>query len=65
MLLAAGVSINEIQEILGQATSSFTADVYTEVATELEEAAAAKIEGYVPRAAGRASTAPVQEDDDA
>jgi len=51
MLLAAGVPIKVISEILGHATSAFTADVYTEVAEELADAAASAIAAYVPRTA--------------
>jgi integrase len=50
MLLAAGQPIKVISEILGHATSAFTADVYTEVAEELADAAAAAIAAFVPRA---------------
>jgi integrase len=49
MLLAAGQPIKVISEILGHATSAFTADAYTEVAEELAEAAADAIAAYVPR----------------
>src|SRR5215510_13308534 len=49
MLLAAGQSIKVISERLGHATSAFTADVYTEVAEELDAAAAAAIANYIPR----------------
>jgi integrase len=49
MLLAAGQLIKVISEILGHATSAFTADVYTEVAEELAEAAAVAIAAFVPR----------------
>jgi integrase len=49
MLLAAGQPIKVISEILGHATSAFTADVYTEVAEELAESAASAIAAYVPR----------------
>ena len=49
MLLAAGQPIKVISEILGHATSAFTADVYTEVAEELADAAAAAIAAYIPR----------------
>lgn len=49
MLLAAGQPIKVISEILGHATSAFTADVYTEVAEELAEQAASAIAAYVPR----------------
>ena len=51
MLLAAGQPIKVISEILGHATSAFTADAYTEVAEELADAAASAIAAYVPRAA--------------
>ena len=49
MLLAAGQPIKVISEILGHATSAFTADVYTEVAEELADAAASAIAAFVPR----------------
>jgi integrase len=49
MLLAAGQPIKVISERLGHATSAFTADVYTEVAEELDAAAAAAIAAYIPR----------------
>jgi integrase len=49
MLLAAGQPIKVISEILGHATSAFTADVYTEVAEELAEQAASAIAAHVPR----------------
>ena len=49
MLKAAGVDIKVISEILGHATSAFTADVYVTVAEELNEAAAVAISAYVPR----------------
>ena len=48
---AAGVPIKAISEMLGHATSAFTADVYTEVAEELAEAAATAIGAYSPRRA--------------
>jgi integrase len=51
MALAAGVPIKAISEMLGHATSAFTADVYTEVA----EAAAVAIAAFIPR---RAKTVP-------
>jgi len=47
--LAAGQPIKVISEILGHSTSAFTADVYTEVAEELADAAAAAIAAYIPR----------------
>jgi integrase len=49
LLLAAGQPMKVISEILGHATSAFTADVYTEVADELADAAAAAIAAYIPR----------------
>jgi integrase len=49
MLLTAGVPIKVISEIMGHATSAFTADVYTEVAEELAEAAAVTIASFIPR----------------
>ena len=48
MLLAAGQPIKVISEILGHATSAFTADVYTEVAEELADAAAVALAAYIP-----------------
>jgi integrase len=51
MALAAGVPIKAISEMLGHATSAFTADVYTEVAEELAEAAASAIAAFIPRRA--------------
>ena len=44
-----GVPLKAISEMLGHATSAFTADVYTEVAEELAEAAASKISAFVRR----------------
>ena len=65
MLLAAGQPIKVISEILGHATSAFTADVYTEVAQELADAAAAAIAAFVPRkSTGRASTVPARNEND-
>ncbi|MGW4426459.1 tyrosine-type recombinase/integrase [Streptosporangium sp. NPDC004631] len=49
MPLTAGVPIKVISEILGHATSSFTSDMYTSVAEELSEQAAAAIAAFVPR----------------
>ncbi len=46
---AAGQPIKVISEILGHSTSAFTADVYTEVAEELAEAAADAIAAFIPR----------------
>jgi hypothetical protein len=68
MLLAAGQPINVISDILGHATAAFTADVYTEVAEELADAAASAIAAYVPRTSkitpGRASPVPAEGEDD-
>jgi integrase len=49
MLLAAGVDIKVISEVLGHATTAFTSDVYAVVAEELAEDAATKIAAFVPR----------------
>jgi len=49
MLLAAGVEPKVIAQMLGHATVAFTMDVYTEVAEELAEAAAAAIAAFIPR----------------
>ena len=49
MLLAAGVEPKVISQMLGHATVAFTMDVYTEVAEELAEAAAAAIAAFIPR----------------
>jgi site-specific recombinase XerD len=49
MLLAAGVEPKVISQMLGHATVAFSMDVYTEVAEELAEAAAAAIAAYIPR----------------
>jgi integrase len=53
MLLAPGVPVKVISEILGHSTVAFTADVYTEVADELADAAASSIAAFVPRRASR------------
>lgn len=55
MLLAAGVEPKVISKMLGHATTAFTMDVYTEVAEELADAAAAAIAAFIPR---RAKTVP-------
>ncbi len=55
MLLAAGQPPKVISETLGHSTVAFTMDVYTEVATELAEAAAVAIAAFIPR---RARTVP-------
>jgi integrase len=49
MLLAAGVELNTVSEIMGHATASFTADVYCVVLEEMSEAAAVAIAAFVPR----------------
>jgi len=49
MLLAAGVEMKTVSEILGHATMAFTGDVYAVVAEELAEDAAARIAAFVPR----------------
>lgn len=48
MLLAAGEPPKVISKRLGHATVAFTMDVYTEVAEELDAAAAAAIAAYIP-----------------
>ncbi|HUK72224.1 MAG TPA: tyrosine-type recombinase/integrase [Streptosporangiaceae bacterium] len=50
MLLAAGVPLKVTSEILGHASSAFTADVYTSVSEELAESAASAIGAFIPRA---------------
>lgn len=49
MLLAAGVDMKVVSEILGHASAAFTSDVYAVVAESLAEDAAAKISAFVPR----------------
>ncbi|MWA05825.1 tyrosine-type recombinase/integrase [Actinomadura sp. LD22] len=49
MLLAAGVDMKVVSEILGHASAAFTSDVYAVVAEELAEDAAARIAAFVPR----------------
>jgi integrase len=49
MLLATKQPPKVISELLGHATVAFTMDVYTEVAEELADAAAAAIAAYIPR----------------
>lgn len=49
MLLAAGVPMKVVSDVLGHASTSFTADVYATVAEELAEDAATKIAAFVPR----------------
>jgi integrase len=48
--LAAGQPPRVVSEILGHSTVAFTMDVYTEVAKELADAAAATLSAYIPRA---------------
>jgi integrase len=49
MLLAAGQPPKVISEMLGHATTAFTMDIYTEVAEELADAAAAALAAFIPR----------------
>jgi integrase len=49
MQLAAGTPMKVVSEMLGHATMSFTADVYTSVSEELAESAATAIAAFVPR----------------
>lgn len=49
MLLAAGVPMKVVSDVLGHASESFTSDVYAVVAEELAEDAAARIAAFVPR----------------
>lgn len=49
MLIAAGVPMKLVSDVLGHASMSFTADVYAAVAEELAEQAAAAISAFVPR----------------
>ena len=49
VVLAAGQSIKVISEILGHATSAFTADVYIEVVEQLADSVAAAVAAYIPR----------------
>jgi integrase len=51
MLLAAGTPIKVVSEIMGHATSAFTADVYVTLTEELAESAASAIAAFVPRKA--------------
>ena len=55
LLIAAGVDLKTVSQILGHSTVAFTADVYAVVAEELEEAAAAAIEAIVPRKRAKAA----------
>jgi len=55
MLLAAGVPLKVVSQIMGHATSAFTADIYVTVLEEMGEAAAAAIAAFIPR---RARTVP-------
>lgn len=49
MLLAAGVPMKVVSDVLGHASESFTSDVYAVVAEELAEDAATRIAAFVPR----------------
>jgi integrase len=49
MLLAAGVDLKVVSTTMGHSTSSFTADVYVTVLSEVAEAAASAIEAFVSR----------------
>ena len=51
LLIAAGVDLKTVSQIMGHSTVAFTADVYAVVAEELSEAAAVAIEAFVPRKA--------------
>jgi site-specific recombinase XerD len=57
MMLAAGVPMKVVSQILGHATVSFTADIYTSVVDELLEDAARKMSAFIPR---RASNVPIE-----
>jgi integrase len=49
LLLASGAPMKLVADVLGHASSSFTADVYAVVAEELAEAAAVAVSAFVPR----------------
>lgn len=49
MLLAAGVPMKVVSEVLGHASSAFTADVYTSVSEDLADRAAQAIAAFIPR----------------
>lgn len=49
MLLASGVDMKLVADVLGHASANFTRDVYAVVAEELAEAAAAAIAAFIPR----------------
>ena len=49
LLIAAGVDLKTVLQIMGHSTVAFTADVYAVVAEELEESAAVAVEAIVPR----------------
>jgi integrase len=51
LLIAAGVDLKTVSQIMGHSTVAFTADVYAVVAEELTEDAALKIEASIPRKA--------------
>jgi integrase len=65
MLLAAGVELKVVSQIMGHATAAFTADVYVTVLEQMEEDAASRIGAFIPRrSAGteqsRASNVPAE-----
>lgn len=49
MALAAGVDLKVVSAIAGHATAAFTADQHVTVMDEMAEAAAEKIDSFVPR----------------
>ncbi len=49
MLLAAGVDLKVVSQIMGHATAAFTADVYVTVLEEMAESAASAVAAFVPR----------------
>ncbi|MCC3652738.1 site-specific integrase [Streptomyces sp. S07_1.15] len=49
MLIAAGVPMKLVSEVLGHASTAFTMDVYATVAEELAEQAAVAISAFIPR----------------
>ena len=55
-VIAAGVDIKIVQEMLGHSTSAFTLDVYTSVVPEIAAAAAEAVAAIVPRRANSVPT---------
>jgi integrase len=47
LMLAAGVHLKVVSERLGHSTIGITADLYTHVADEVHEAAAASLDSYL------------------